>query len=80
MNKDRVERVYYAMREVLREAIDSRGSSVSNYVDAEGRKGSFQQAHRVDHRHGDFCVNCGAALTRIVLAPRGTHFCAKCQR
>ena len=47
-----MERVYHAMREVLAEAIESRGSSVSNYVDAEGRKGSFQLAHRVYRRTG----------------------------
>src|SRR5207244_1478337 len=52
LRKDRVRRIYDAMREVLSEAIESRGSSVSNYVDAEGRKGSFQLAHRVYRRTG----------------------------
>jgi len=80
LKKDAVERVYHAMREVLVEAIESRGSSVSNYVDAEGRKGSFQLAHRVYRRTGEACVNCGAEIKRIVIAQRGTHFCAKCQR
>jgi formamidopyrimidine-DNA glycosylase len=80
LKKDRVERVYNAMREVLAEAIESRGSSVSNYVDAEGRKGSFQLAHRVYRRTGKPCVNCGAEIKRIVLTQRGTHFCPKCQR
>jgi formamidopyrimidine-DNA glycosylase len=80
LKKDRVERIYNAMREVLAEAIESRGSSVSNYVDAEGRKGSFQLAHRVYRRTGEPCVNCGAEIKRIVLVQRGTHFCPKCQR
>jgi formamidopyrimidine-DNA glycosylase len=80
LNKDRVERIYNAMREVLIEAIDSRGSSVSNYVDADGRKGSFQQSHRVYQRTGEPCLNCGGEIKRIVLAQRGTHFCPKCQR
>jgi formamidopyrimidine-DNA glycosylase len=80
LGKERVERIYKAMREVLTEAIASRGSSVSNYVDAEGRKGSFQQAHRVYRRTGEPCVNCGAEIRRIVLAQRGTHFCARCQK
>ena len=79
LTKPRIERIYEAMREVLAEAIASRGSSVSNYVDAEGRKGSFQQAHRVYRRMGKPCVNCGAEIKRIVLAQRGTHFCPKCQ-
>ncbi len=80
LKKDRIERIYGAMREVLAEAIESRGSSVSNYVDAEGRKGSFQQSHRVYRRTGEPCVKCGAPIRRIVLTQRGTHFCPKCQR
>jgi formamidopyrimidine-DNA glycosylase len=80
LKRDRVKRIYDAMREVLAEAIESRGSSVSNYVDAEGRKGSFQLAHRVYQRTDEPCVNCGKAIRRIVVAQRGTHFCAKCQR
>lgn len=80
LRRDRVEKIYNAMREVLAEAIESRGSSVSNYVDAEGRKGSFQNAHRVYQRTGEPCVNCGAKIRRTVLAQRGTHYCPKCQK
>lgn len=76
----RVDRVYRAMREVLREAIESRGSSISNYVDAEGCQGSFQTEHRVYQRTGEPCVACGAAIKRIVVAQRGTHYCPGCQR
>jgi formamidopyrimidine-DNA glycosylase len=76
----RVSKLYDAMREVLAEAIESRGSSVSNYVDAEGRKGSFQQSHRVYQRTGEPCVRCGAKIRRIVLGQRGTHYCPKCQK
>jgi formamidopyrimidine-DNA glycosylase len=80
LGPDRVERIYRAMREVLSEAIESRGSSISNYVDAEGRRGSFQTAHRVYQRTGESCVNCGAAIKRILVGQRGTHYCPKCQR
>ena len=79
LRKDRVAKLYNAMREVLAEAIESRGSSVSNYVDAEGRKGSFQQAHRVYRRTDEPCVNCGRKIQRIVVGQRSTHFCPKCQ-
>jgi formamidopyrimidine-DNA glycosylase len=80
LKRERVKRIYDAMREVLAEAIESRGSSVSNYVDAEGRKGSFQQAHRVYQRTGLPCVNCGRPIQRTLVAQRGTHFCPKCQK
>ena len=80
LRKDRVARLYHAMREVLAEAIERRGSSVSNYVDADGRKGSFQLSHRVYQRTDEACLNCGGKIRRIVLAQRGTHFCPKCQK
>jgi len=80
LGASRVAKLFGAMREVLAEAIESRGSSVSNYVDAEGRKGTFQQAHRVYQRGGEPCVTCGAKIRRIVLAQRGTHYCPKCQK
>ena len=80
LSKDRVAKLHRAMREVLTEAIERRGSSVSNYVDADGRKGSFQLAHRVYRRTGKPCVECGAKIKRIVVAQRGTHFCGKCQK
>lgn len=76
----RVARVFEAMREVLTEAIGSGGSSISNYVDAEGCQGSFQTEHRVYQRTGEPCVNCGAPIKRIVVGQRGTHYCARCQK
>jgi formamidopyrimidine-DNA glycosylase len=80
LRPDRVERIWRAMREVLEEAIASRGSSVSNYVDAEGREGSFQGEHRVYRRTGEPCADCGAPVKRILLAQRGTHYCPRCQK
>jgi formamidopyrimidine-DNA glycosylase len=80
LRADRVGKIYRAMQEVLAEAIESRGSSVSNYVDADGRKGSFQNSHRVYQRTGEPCVNCRSPIKRIVVAQRGTHFCPKCQK
>jgi formamidopyrimidine-DNA glycosylase len=80
LRPDRVAKVYGAMREVLREAIEGRGSSVSNYVDANGCQGSFQQKHRVYQRTGEPCVICGTAIKRILVAQRGTHYCGRCQR
>ena len=80
LSRARMARLHGAMQEVLAEAIESRGSSVSDYVDAEGRRGSFQNAHRVYQRTGEPCVNCGAKIRRIVVAQRSTHFCPRCQR
>jgi formamidopyrimidine-DNA glycosylase len=80
LRKERARRLYDAIREVLREAIDAGGSSVSDYVDVDGRQGSFQVLHRVYQRAGEPCLVCGATIRRTLVAQRGTHFCPKCQR
>ncbi len=76
----RAARLYQTTREVLTLAIEHRGSSISDYVDAEGRRGNFQLLHRAYGREGEPCVNCGAAIKKIVVGQRGTHFCPRCQK
>jgi formamidopyrimidine-DNA glycosylase len=80
LGRRRVLRLYAAIREVLGEAITSGGSSVSDYVDGDGRAGAFQFQHRVYGRAGKPCPACGTPIRRIVIAQRGTHYCPKCQR
>lgn len=75
-----IRRLHRAIRRVLREAIAAGGSSVSDYVDADGRPGWFQFAHRVYQRTGLPCTRCGARIRRMVLSQRGTHYCPRCQR
>ncbi|HEU5350062.1 MAG TPA: bifunctional DNA-formamidopyrimidine glycosylase/DNA-(apurinic or apyrimidinic site) lyase [Terracidiphilus sp.] len=74
------ERLRVALREVLRQAIRLGGSSVSDYVDANGVKGFFQLEHRVYRRTGEPCRECGTAIRRVVVAGRSTHYCPQCQR
>jgi formamidopyrimidine-DNA glycosylase len=69
-----------ALQQVLRQAIERGGSSVSDYVDADGVRGFFQLEHRVYLRTGQPCTVCGTPIRRILLAGRGTHFCPVCQR
>jgi formamidopyrimidine-DNA glycosylase len=80
LTPDRAKRLYQAIRRVLSEAIRSGGSSISDYVDSDGRAGSFQFHHRVYQRTGEPCVRCGARIRRILVAQRSTHFCARCQK
>jgi formamidopyrimidine-DNA glycosylase len=68
-----------ALIRVLREAIERGGSSVSDYVDADGARGFFQLEHRVYQRTGLPCLVCGSPVSRIVLGGRSTHFCSVCQ-
>jgi len=76
----RAAKLHRAMVETLRLAIEHRGSSISDYVDAEGNRGDFQTLHRVYGREGEACVGCGAAIRKAVVAGRGTHYCPACQR
>lgn len=69
-----------ALRRVLVRAIDSRGSSVDDYVDAEGLPGDFQKKLAVYGRAGLPCRRCRTPIKRIVLGQRGTFYCPACQR
>src|SRR6185437_3126237 len=72
LSPERLLRLRTALRQVLRKAIALGGSSVSDYVDADGATGFFQLEHRVYMRTGEPCLVCGKPVRRIVLAGRGT--------
>lgn len=77
---ERVRQLHQAIVEVLTEAIAAGGSSISDYVDAEGRKGFFQFSHRVYQRTGEPCTVCGTPIRRVLVAQRSSHFCPHCQK
>ena len=68
-----------AVREILTAAIRLRGSSISDYVDANGKRGEFQQRHRVYQRTGKSCFRCRGKIRRVIVAGRSSHFCPRCQ-
>lgn len=80
LTRAEIERLRLALRKVLEHAIILGGSSVSDYVDANGVRGFFQLEHCVYLRTGQPCRSCGTPIRRILLAGRGTHFCPRCQR
>ena len=80
LSEQRALRLHEAVLEVLSEAIAKGGSSVSDYVDADGREGAFQFHHRVYQRTGEPCTVCGTPIRRILVAQRGSHYCPRCQR
>ena len=69
-----IRKLYRAMRDVLMEAIKLRGSSVSDYVDACGERGSFQTRHRVYQRKGKKCFRCDALIRRAIVAGKASYF------
>lgn len=76
----RARKLYESLQAVLTEAIAAGGSSISDYVDAQGRKGFFQFSHRVYQRTGEPCMACGSAIRKVLVMQRSSHFCPKCQR
>jgi formamidopyrimidine-DNA glycosylase len=80
LTRAELERLRLALREVLEHAIRLGGSSVSDYVDADGVRGFFQLEHCVYQRTGLPCRRCQTPIRRILLAGRSTHYCPQCQR
>jgi len=76
----RPRRLFDAVVAVLTEAIAAGGSSISDYVDAEGRKGFFQFSHRVYQRTDEPCLTCKTPIRRVLVSQRSSHFCPKCQK
>jgi len=76
----RARSLHDAIVAVLTEAIAAGGSSISDYVDAQGRQGFFQISHRVYQRAGEPCTVCGTPIRRILVGQRGSHFCPRCQK
>jgi len=75
-----VVRLWESTRKILTLAVEARGSSLSDYVDAEGKPGSFQFFHKAYGREGEKCGRCGASIRRTMVGGRGTFFCPTCQR
>lgn len=72
--------LYKALRAVLKLSIEKGGSTDRNYVDAEGKRGSYLTFANVFRREGQPCPRCGTIIIKTRVAGRGTHTCPYCQR
>lgn len=79
LKPDELRRLWKAIRSVLQHAIEDRGSSISNFVDAEGQPGEYQQRHRAYGREGKPCFRCRTKIRRALVAGRSSYFCPRCQ-
>jgi len=77
---EEVKHLYHAIRQVLAQGIQNRGTTLSDYLDAEGREGRNQEHLRVFRRVGQPCPRCGTPIKRTVVGGRGTYFCLRCQK
>jgi formamidopyrimidine-DNA glycosylase len=72
--------LYRAIKDVLQEGIDSRGTTVRNYVDGEGQSGSYQEQLRVYSREGEPCSHCGKTIVKKKVGGRSSYYCPACQK
>lgn len=77
--KSKIKNLYAELRAILQFAIEKGGSTDRNYVNAEGKKGSYIDFARVFRKEGTPCQRCGTEIIKTRVAARGTHICPKCQ-
>jgi formamidopyrimidine-DNA glycosylase len=80
LKRNELNKLHAAIQKVLKAAIAAGGSSISDYVDADGEAGFFQIQHRAYGREGKPCMTCKTPIKKIVVAGRGTHYCPACQK
>lgn len=73
------EKLYHELRDVMNLAIEKGGSTDKNYVNAEGKRGSYMDFARVFRREGQACPRCGQEIIKFKATGRGTHICPQCQ-
>jgi formamidopyrimidine-DNA glycosylase len=76
----KVSTLFEALRDVLRLSIEKGGSTDRNYVNAEGKRGSYLTFANVFRREGKPCPRCGTTIIKTRVAGRGTHLCPHCQK
>ncbi|HHT47576.1 MAG TPA: DNA-formamidopyrimidine glycosylase [Firmicutes bacterium] len=74
-----IKKLFESLLSTLKEGIECRGTSVSDYRDIRGQEGEFQKRLKVYRREGAYCLRCGSTIQRKLLAGRGTYFCPSCQ-
>jgi len=80
LSKQTTDALYHALRRILLRAIRMRGSTISDFLDAEGLPGEYQRHHRVYGREGKPCVRCRSLIERVMVAGRSSYVCPHCQR
>jgi formamidopyrimidine-DNA glycosylase len=79
LNKKQAETLRCVLQKILQKAIVLRGSSISDFLDAEGEPGEYQRHHRAYGREGKNCYRCKMRIRRAIVAGRSSYFCPSCQ-
>src|SRR6266478_5036809 len=79
LSKAQARTLWRVLQDILRKAIAARGSSISDFLDAEGQPGEYQRRHRAYGREGQRCYRCAATIRRVIVAGRSSYFCPRGQ-
>lgn len=79
ISDSKLKKLFQELQFVLRLSIEKGGSTDKNYVDAEGKKGSYLSFAKVFRQENKPCPRCGTIIEKTRVAGRGTHYCPKCQ-
>src|SRR5713101_6032174 len=79
LSKKQAETLRRVLQDILRKAIVLRGSSISDFLDADGQPGEYQRHHRAYGREGKNCYRCKSLIRRAIVAGRSSYFCPRCQ-
>ena len=80
LSVEEIKTLHLALQQILEKAIVLRGSSISDFLDAEGEPGEYQLHHKAYGREGKACYRCKTLIRRIVVAGRSSFFCPNCQK
>jgi len=80
LKESELERIYLMLIKTLKESINLKGESISDFRTITGEKGGFDILRKVYRREGERCSRCGSILKRIKLGSRSSYFCPKCQK
>jgi len=80
LKEEEIEKLFFQMKNLLKEAIDLKGTSIKDYVDVKGKKGNFQERLLVYGKKGYPCPECGEPLKYQKISQRGTFYCQNCQQ
>lgn len=79
LGNDELQRIFKAIKKILKKAIQMRGTSTADYRDAAGKKGFFEEMLKVYQKEGQKCSRCKNIIARKKMGTRSAHFCPKCQ-
>jgi formamidopyrimidine-DNA glycosylase len=79
LSKKEIKDLHKAIVEILKKAVEMRGTTDADYRDASGAPGGFQNVLKVYNREGEECIKCGEVIKKNKIGQRGTYWCEKCQ-